>query len=95
MLANTKLRHLHRLDICVCFANQLLLIANQFEIVEQNANRFEQSIFTTDRHCDISLVVVDIDVRLNLIVVRSLCGVVVVCTLEWAPIGWDRACADD
>jgi len=23
------------LDICVCFANQLLLIANQFEIVEQ------------------------------------------------------------
>jgi len=47
------------------------------------------------RHCDISLVVVDIDVRLNLIVVRSLCGVVVVCTLEWAPIGWDRACADD
>jgi len=35
VLANTKLRHLHRLDICVCFANQLLLIANQFEIVEQ------------------------------------------------------------
>jgi len=29
------LRHLHRLDICVYFANQLLLIANQFEIVEQ------------------------------------------------------------
>ena len=27
MLANTKLHHLHRLDICVCFANQLLLIA--------------------------------------------------------------------
>jgi len=34
VLANTKLRHLHRLDMCVCFANQLLLIANQFEIVE-------------------------------------------------------------
>jgi len=35
VLANTKLRHLYRLGICVCFANQLLLIANQFEIVEQ------------------------------------------------------------
>jgi len=28
-----------------CFANQFWLIADQFEILEQNANHFEKSIF--------------------------------------------------
>ena len=50
MLANTKLRHLHRLDICVCFANQLLLIANQFEIVEQKMLIVLNSLFSPLLH---------------------------------------------
>jgi len=41
------LGRLYRLGICVCFANQLLLITINFTSWSKNANRYEQSIFTT------------------------------------------------